>query len=259
MKKYITEKERLATWWISWEDLNWPNADNLERIKAHAEALAKADVSAVVLFGTHFRWDWMPFFPILHDYIATVAEELHSYGVKLYDHHSVNLVHRYSTREEMRHVILDSGPHLPFSPTWESAKSWQYKGKYLNDWRMIDVRSRQPLYFPQYTAEGFCHRNPEFREAYVDYIKDLVAETGIDGLSADDAMYYMQHNACACPHCRAELKRRSGIELPATDDRSFWFNWDNPAWCDWIDLRFDATGEFYSAVAKVLPDGFVLT
>jgi len=85
MKKYITEKERLATWWISWEDLNWPNADNLERIKAHAEALAKADVSAVVLFGTHFRWDWMPFFPILHDYIATVAEELHSYGVKLYD------------------------------------------------------------------------------------------------------------------------------------------------------------------------------
>ena len=251
--------ERIATWWIRWEDLNWPNYDNLDKIKAHAEALAKADVSTVILFGAHFRWDWMPFFPILHDYIATVAEHLHKYGIKIYDHHSVNLVHRYSTREEMRHVIMDSGPHLPFSPTWEAAASWQYKGKYLNDWRMMDVRTGKPLYLPQYTAEGFCPRNPEFKEAYQDYAKNLIAETGIDGLSADDAMYYMQYNACSCEHCRAELRRRSGIDLPPVEDRSFWMNWDNPAWRDWVDLRFDSSGEFYRDLGKVLPEGFVLT
>jgi len=253
------ERNRIATWWITWEDLNWPDHDNMDKIKARAEGLAKADVTAAMLFGTHFRWDWLPVFPLLHDYIATVGEELHKNGVKLFDHHSVNLVHRYSTREEMRHVMLDSGPHLPFSPTWEAAASWQYKGKYLNDWRMIDVRTGKPLYLAQYTGEGFCHRNPEFREAYKDYIKTLIADTGIDGFSADDPMYYGHMQACGCKYCREELKRRSGIDLPPVDDLNFWGNWDNPAWKHWIDLRFEATGDFLSDLRTVLPDNFMFT
>jgi len=253
------ERNRIATWWITWDDLNWPDHDNMDKIKARAEGLAKANVTAAMLFGTHFRWDWLPVFPLLHDYIATVAEELHKNGVKLFDHHSVNLVHRYSTREEMRHVMLDSGPHLPFSPTREAAVGWQYKGKYLNDWRMIDVRTGKPLYLAQYTGEGFCHRNPEFREAYKDYVKYLIAETAIDGLSADDPMYYAHFQACGCAHCREEFKRRSGIDLPSVDDLSFWGNWDNPAWLHWIDLRFEATGDFLSDLRTVVPEDFMLT
>ena len=78
---------------------------------------------AAIIFGAHFRWDYLPFFEILHDYLAAVADELHQRGIKLFDHHSVNLVHRYSTREEMRHVMRDSSVHLPLSPTWEAAAS----------------------------------------------------------------------------------------------------------------------------------------
>jgi len=253
------ESHRIATWWMHWRDLNWPDQDNYESIKRRAEGFAKADVSAAMFFGAHFRWDFMPFFPILHDYIATVAEELHKYNIKLFDHHSVNLVHRYSTREEMRHVMQHSLPHLPFSPTREAAASWEYNGTKLNDWRMIDVKTNKPLFFPQHTADGFCHRNPDFKAAYQAYAKYLISETGIDGLSADDAMYFMHFNACGCPHCRAELKKRAGIDLPPVDDTSFWGNWDNPDWLKWIDLRFDASGEFYEDLRKVLPDNFVLT
>ena len=231
----------------------------MEKLRSRAAGLAEAGVNAVMLFGAHFRWDWLPVFPLLHNYIATVAEELHKYGIKLYDHHSVNLVHRYSTQQEMIHVMRDSGPHLPFSPTREAAASWRYKGKLLNDWRMIDVRSGEPLYLPQYTAEGFCHRNPEFKAAYMDYVKYLINETGIDGLAADDAMYYAHHIACGCKYCRAELKRRAGVELPDVDDAEFWGNWENPAWLKWIDLRFDATGDFYREIAAELPEGFMLT
>ena len=83
---------RIASWWLRFEDLNWPNADTLDRIKRRAEGMARADVTAAMIFGAHFRWDFMPFFPILRDYIATVAEELHKYDIKLFDHHSVNLV-----------------------------------------------------------------------------------------------------------------------------------------------------------------------
>lgn len=253
------EHHRIATWWVHWNDLQWPDSDNMDRIKARAEAFARANVSAAMLFGTHFRWDFMPVFPLLHDYIATVAEQLHKYGIKLFDHHSVNLVHRYSTRQEMRHVMLDSGPHLPFSPTFEAAADWRYKGKLLNDWRMIDVKTGKPLWFPQYTAEGFCPRNPDFRKAYQDYVKYLISQTDIDGLSADDALYYMHHNACGCAHCRGELQRRAGIELPSVEDASFWGNWENPAWNAWIDLRFDAGGGFYEDLRKELPEDFILT
>ena len=99
---------RIATWWFHWQDLQWPDSDNLEKIERRAEGFAKANVTAAMLFGAHFRWDFLPIFPLLHDYIATVAEKLHQYNIKLFDHHSVRLVHRYSTREQMRHVMNDN-------------------------------------------------------------------------------------------------------------------------------------------------------
>ena len=71
----MPKHERMTTWWMHWPDLQWPDSDNLDRIKARAEGLAKADVTAAMIFGTHFRWDWMPVFPLLHDYLATVSEE----------------------------------------------------------------------------------------------------------------------------------------------------------------------------------------
>lgn len=257
--KSITERKRIASWWIKLEDLSWPSHDGYDRIKYRAEAMARASVTTAMIFGAHFRWDFLPYFTILHDYMATVAEELKKYGVELWDHHSVCLAHRYSTREEMHSVMLHSGPHLPFSPSREAAESWEYKGKRLNDWRMLDVKTRDVLYLPQYTAEAFCYRNPDFVESYIDYATNLVRETGISGLSADDPIHFMQYNSCACPHCREALRKRSGIELPDATDLSFWGNFDNPAWIDWIDLRFEAAGDFFRRLSEALPTGFRLT
>ena len=117
----ITARKRIASWWVRWEDLNWPSPDNLEKIKYRAQAMAEANVTTAMIFGTHFRWDFLPYFTLLHDYFQTVSQELGKYGVELWDHHSVNLIHRYSTKEQMRHVMLHSGPHLPFSPSSEAA------------------------------------------------------------------------------------------------------------------------------------------
>ena len=252
------EKRRFTNWWIHWEDLHWPNPDSMDAIRRKAEKYAEANITSAIIFGCHFRWDYLPFFAILHDYLATVSEELGKYGIELIDHHSVNLIHRYSSVEEMRRVMQHSGPHIPFSPSREAAASWEYNGKKLNNWRMIDVKNRDILWFPQYASEGFCHRNPEFAESYRDYAVKLVRDTGIKGLMADDAMYYAGMNACACPYCRQELKNRAGIDLPPIEDQSFWGNWENPAWRHWIDLRFDATYDFHKALREVLPEDFLL-
>ena len=254
------DRQRLTNWWIQWEDLKWPGVDALDKIKYKADKYVEANISTAVIYGCHFRWDYMPFFTQLHDYLGTVAEELHQRGVKLYDHHSVNLIHRYPDGDKaaMRHVMMDSGPHLPFCPSSEAAATWEYNGKKLNDWRMIDVKTGKVLWYPQYASEGFCHRNPDFIEAYKHYVNRLIKDTGIDGLSADDPIHYMKFNSCACPHCRAELKRRTGIDLPPIEDQNFWGNWDNPAWKEWIDLRYESTGNFMRQLAEDLPKDFVL-
>ena len=257
--KPVSDAKRIAAWWIRFEDLNWPHADALDKIKKRAEAMARANVTTAMIFGTHFRWDFLPYFTVLNDYLATAAEELGKVGLELYDHHSVCLIHRYDTRDEMRRVMLHSGPHLPFSPSRAAAASWEYNGKRLNDWRMIDVRDGSPIYYPQYTAESFCTRNPDYREAYKSYIKELISETGIKGLSADDPIHFMQYATCACPYCRAELKRRTGEDLPPITDKSFYGNWDNPAWREWIDMRLDGVSEFLADLKTVLPEDFRLT
>ena len=54
------DSQRISTWWIKMPDLYWPDPDNMDKIKRRAEGLAKADVTAAMIFGTHFRWDWLP-------------------------------------------------------------------------------------------------------------------------------------------------------------------------------------------------------
>jgi len=255
----LTDHRRLVNWWVRFEDLNWPSPDNIDRVKMRAEKMAEANITTAILFGAHFRWDYLPYFTLLHDHIAFIAEQLHQYGIELYDRHSVNLIHRYETPEQMRHVMLHSGPHVPFSPSWEGAACWEYKGKRLNDWRMIDVRTREVLYYPQYAGEGFCYNNPEYLEAYCDYAKRLIADTGIDGLAAEDPTHYMHFASCACPHCRETLKRRAGIDLPPVEDRTFWGNWENPAWKEWIDLRYDTGRDFFTKLKPYLPENFPVT
>ena len=102
MNNKNSQPKRLINWWLTWEDLNWPNIDISEKIKRRAEKAAEANVTTAVLFGAHFRWDYLPYFTILHDYLATVAEELGKYGIELIDHHSVNLIHRYENFQSER-------------------------------------------------------------------------------------------------------------------------------------------------------------
>ena len=61
MNEKKAQPKRLINWWLTWEDLNWPSVDIQDKIKRRAEKVAEANVTTAVLFGAHFRWDWLPY------------------------------------------------------------------------------------------------------------------------------------------------------------------------------------------------------
>ena len=74
----------MVSWWISWEDLDWPNSDNLDRIRRRADQMLAAGVNTATVFGAHFRWDFLPIWTQLHDYLAAVSGELSQRGIALF-------------------------------------------------------------------------------------------------------------------------------------------------------------------------------
>lgn len=247
------EAYRMVSWWLTWRDLDWPSSDNFDRIRRRADEMAAAEVNAAVIFGCHFRWDFLPCWTMLHDYLATVRRELKARGIALFDHHSGTLVHRYDGRDGLYEVKLHSGPHLPFCPDRTAAADWTFHGSRLNDWRMIDLATGEPAWNEKYAAEEFCFVNPEFRAAYLAYLRRLIADTAIDGLMADDFIYFNGYRTCGCRHCRARFRAHLGYELPAWGDAEFWGNWANPDWSRYLDLRYESNGDMLVAVRSALP------
>ncbi len=244
---------RAVSWWITWPDLDWPSPDNHDRIRQRADQMQAAHANTAIIFGTHFRWDFMPYWTMLHDYMATVAEELKQRGIGLFDHHSGTLAHRYDDLDGWRRVKMHSGPHLPFCPDRASAAGWQFNGSHLNDWRMIDLQTGLPVWHERYTAEEFCFANPEFRAAYLEYLKLLVSTTGISGLMSDDFIYFNLYRGCGCRCCREIFRERFGYSLPEYGEPGFWGNWDNPDWRAYIDMRYENNGSMLEAIRTVLP------
>lgn len=249
---------RAVSWWLTWEDLTWPNAEAMDRIRRRADACAANGVNCCLIFGAHFRWDFMPLWGRLHEMFRFIADELHQRQIILFDHHSSVLTHRPRNRDEALNIWQRNRHHVPFYPTAEAAADWQFNGSRLNDWRMLDVETGQPVYLPAYHAEQFCMNNPAFRAAYAQYVKRLLAETGIDGLMSDDGMFYAHWRACSCEHCRARFEQEYGYRLPPVSDAGFWGNRRSEAFRDWIAMRFQSSGDFLKNARQVLPADFPL-
>ena len=243
---------RGCSYWITWEYLNWPDPDIEDTIKRRADANAAAGVNLVVVFGMHFRWDYLPIINRVHDLLAFTAEQMHSRGIELFDHHSAVLTHRAHNDEQRRDIWKRNRHHLPFYPDPEFVEKMQFNGSFLNSWRMIGVDDAKPIWMPQYTNEQFCMNNPDFREAYIAYVKKLTADVPLDGLMSDDEVYYPEWRACGCEYCREKFQEKYGQDLPPVTDDSFWSNRENGAFRDWIKFRFETSADFLRLVRESL-------
>lgn len=257
-KNSAKPRYRAVSWWLTFQDLTWSNGELMDKIRRRADNCAANGVNCCVIFGVHFRWDFMPIWDRVHDELRFIADELHQRNILLFDHHSSVLTHRPKNRAEALSIWERNRHHVPFYPSAEESAKREYNGTKIDSWRMLDVETGKPVYLPTYNAEQYCMNNPDFRAAYAKYLEKLKVETAIDGLMSDDNIFYADWRACSCEHCRVRFKTEFGHDLPPTTDVSFWGNRNSEAFKDWIAMRFQSSGDFLIGVKNVFPKDFPL-
>ena len=151
---------RALSWWVSWSDLEIGNNGIRDKILYRADEFARVNADTAVIFGAHFRWDFLPYWNTLHWYFRQTADALHERGIKLFDHHSATLTHRYDTPDELQKLMFTFMHHLPLVPSRETAAAWEFNGQKLDSWRMIDAATGKTAKIKQYSAEQFCMNHP---------------------------------------------------------------------------------------------------
>jgi len=102
------------------------------------------------------------------------------------------------------------------------------------------------------------------------YLRRQLEEIPLDGIMADDMCDYAYFRACGCRYCRERFRHELGHELPPVTDRSFWGdtsahpsrwgNYDNPAFRDWVLLKYRGTADHLAMVKRVIgADKILLT
>ena len=254
-----TNHYRAISHWFNWEELDFPNPGVEERIRNKVAAAAAAKVELAVVFGFHFRWDFIYNFDLVHKLLAFTVNEYHKYGIKVIDHHSAVLNYRPRNWQDRKDNFDRNHHHVPMTPDPAIINDLYYAGKQLNSFRQLRVDDNTPLFLPSYHCEVFCTNNPDFRHAYKAYVQRLFAETKIDGLMCDDVGHYGRWGACGCPHCRAKYRLATGKTLPPASDFSFWGNYENPDFRIWVTQHIGDGRDFLAMVRDVIPKDAILT
>ena len=147
---------RAVSWWLTWEDLTWPNAAAKDRVRRRADACAANGVNCCLIFGAHFRWDFLPLWGRLHELLRFIADALHQRNILLFDHHSSVLTHRPRTPDDALNIWQRNRHHVPFYPSASAVADWQFHGSHLNDWRMRDVKPASPCICPPTTPNSIA-------------------------------------------------------------------------------------------------------
>lgn len=269
MDKQEFRPRRVASWWTSIDDLMYPEKTVADRIKRRAARCAEARVDLAINFGFHIRYDFSNYFGQLHAYLNRVAEELHGYGIRYFDHFSCNTIERPRGAREQDLLHKRQRHHVLLYHDAYSAPYAQYDGHRFNDLREVDTRTGGPAYSDTYKLELFCHNNPEYLEMNMGYLRRLVAEVDFDGAQIDDMCDYAGLASCTCPHCRDRFLREYGHVLPPLEDASFWGdttkhvlewgNYENPVFRDWIEMRFNSVTDHVAKIKQAMGGRLLMT
>ncbi len=188
--------------------------DDTQVRKAYLDQeLAGKNYNAMMVSGMHSRHTYFNHIDRGINAIGKIAQEAHSRGMKLIDHHDSTLL--WNVDAGLR-TLAERLPEL---------------GKALND----NLPSFQ-----------LCPSNPTFNETYYAYLRRLV-EAGVDGFQIDELCFWP--HGCSCQFCREAFRRDTGWTLPLNElDKNLnnpdselmkrWFDWHIATITNWfVELR----------------------
>ena len=195
-----------------------------ESADKRAAELAEAGFKAVITSGYHFRLNFASRDADVRHNARLIAEACHKHGLKVIEHHDWT-IHFY-----------DGYPFVFEHPDWLQLNA-------------SDMLTRHRI---------FCLNNPDFQEAYLDYLRRYQRETDTDAYQLDE-IQYLSAEYCGCRHCRAKYTRDTGQAWPPTHDPAFWDGEQTRAdYRDWMRWRVRSLGEFRERIGqelrKIRPD-----
>ena len=178
-----------------WPELDFDAKKLVEVVRAyHANAIRFGSAGKWAVFPNEF---W-PTHPQLHgrDLIQELLAEAHPHGV------------RVITYIPTGHIIPDDNVMV-----------------YRPEWLCRPEPGAQPparLHHGGGPHRAICWNTP-YRDAYVGFVKKLVAEHDIDGVYTDAAVPYHSHptphsNLCYCDYCREKFEQEFGRPMPYAPD-----------------------------------------
>ena len=216
-----------------------------------ARELAERGITVALTFSlTHFRLGFYPYWKEINECIRKMVAACHKVGIRVVEHHSSHLTHNLLTElgwERFDQDIATYGNGECSYDNWTKMYPFvtcapTIGGKKLTDFVQIDGRTGKPA-ANMYGAYSMCFNNPDYRDTYFTYLKDVVS-TGIDGIMNDDVQYFGE--SCTCEHCRRRFQEETGYTLPEPEHwEEFYENYDDPAYIAWKRFKFSSTNRFY--------------
>lgn len=247
---------KMATWWLDFEDLQWPNRELTKKWEERAKIFVKNRINTVVLFGFHFRWDYVSILNRIFGVLSEISKICHDYGLKVVEHHSATLIHRPRNMIQRQFIHDKLFRHTPFFP--DNCNDTCFDGLYINDFRQISAQNGKPAFYEGYVCEMFCPNNPNYQNAYKKLVEMHIEAFEVEGFMSDDLHFLPDEYSCGCHHCRQRFYAETGITLPAADDKNFWFNYENEGFQKWIACRYEWNADFYKRLRNILPEKIAL-
>ena len=256
------EKEKM------WQDKYchfWYNAPEIfqwtqEDFDRKAKEMKEAGITVISTVGvTHFRWNYIPFWPKIVETIAKGVKAFHKYGIKFVEHHSSCLI--YHPQNEAQWDRIERYFQVHFSKM-EDFPGYRESliddpeiepGLRLSSLFQVDGKTGKPVN-TWYAGHALCFNNPDYNRIYFSHL-EAIAKTGLDCINPDDVIYYGGDQACTCKHCRKLFKEETGYDIPDPENwDDFFEHYEKEEFIAWLKFKQRSTDAFQTRVSEKLKE-----
>ncbi len=252
-------EERFGWLWYGAEEIyNWSD----EQFDAEAIRYRDNGITAVILFGAHFRFSFWAYWDDIVRTIGNFVTVFHKYGIKVIEHHSSHLTYA-PLKESDWDALLSPKGFWSFGKFPDFRSLSQANPKFgsarLDDFAQIDGGTGKKALssyihtegrnmewiFKHYNGNAHCFNHPSYEKAYKEHLKSIIT-VGVDGMMNDDVQWFGGGNACACEYCRSKFCEETGYELPTPDKwEGFYENYSDPVYIAWKKFKKRSSAAFH--------------